>query len=198
MAAIGHVGALPWLKRVNASMSDQDRQIRKTKWACRIKNVSVVLGIIVFAAACWLPLSYGYEQAGSPDRLSKDQLMARECSLTAQQVISLVEEQLSQSSTDGSLWSIAQDRLVQSLTGCRTNPGEVITVAMRSKYFSYQRSSDKVRNLFVTIMFSKTERPDDFNIVFNVCTEILNGIPIKCGKDQIVGVSVFHDIHRWP
>lgn len=198
MAVIGHVRKLPGLKTNIDRVFKHLARSRKVRWSLRFGQSTIVLGILVFSFAPWSAIGHADGQAQRPDRLSNDQLMARDCRLNPQQVVVLVEEQLTKSSRDGSLSSTAEDALVQSLAGCTVDANGMLAVAQDSKYFNEIRSSKSVGSLFITIIFSKKERPDDFNFVFNVCTEDLGSRSLRCKKNQIIGVATFRDVHRWP
>jgi len=189
------VEPVSWLNKATAAASGRDS--RRGKYGRR-KISSVVLGILVFGPIHLTQTGPAHGQIEKARPLSVDQLMARDCHLAPQQVIALVEEQLSKSLPGGALWGVAVDALTQSLTGCVTDPQELMTAAQQSRFFNPARSSNELRQPSVTLAFLKKDRTDDFNIVFNVCTDGTVQRALRCLVGQIRAVSTAVDNYRWP
>ncbi|MGO4727759.1 MULTISPECIES: hypothetical protein [unclassified Inquilinus] len=115
--------------------------------------------------------------------------MVRDCALTGQQVVALVEEQLDRPNPRGSLWGEAGDALIQSLTGCKADPEDVLRASQSSRYFDARRSSHEISGYWVSLEFTTTDPEKDFHIRFNICLQDLDMPFTKCKKTQIMGVT---------
>lgn len=112
----------------------------------------VIFGLMVAAFMGASPAAPAF-----PTREETRILLARDCTLTAQQVVALVEEQLDRPNPRGSLWGEAGDALVRSLTGCKTDPEALFQAAQSSRYFDHQKSAHQLSGNFVRFEFATTD-----------------------------------------
>jgi len=198
MAGIGHIRMLPWLRRASALACGGAARRRKAGWSGQLGTRSMVLGILGVSSALWFQPGCVYGQAARPDRVSEEQLMARDCDLAPGQIVAAVDEQLTRTVPDGSLWVKAGSQLYQILTGCKTDPVALLAASGESRYFNLKRSTDRDPKYFYSFTFSKRDELDEFSIRFAVCKQNIREGSLRCDKNQIMKVTSILDVHRVP